>query len=227
MTRLSAIKSRFVRAGEHPHTVLTGLLAGTRLQLDLRSQMQIWLGLWERELNLSFRTLSRDAATFLDVGAGEGFYSVFGLRRTAIPRVLAFEPLEGRCERIQKNLHLNGYERDPRIEIRDLFVGTADPPRSVTLDEIAVGLVDPCLVKIDIEGGEACALSHASSLLARPTRWIVEVHSAQLERECLEIFRNWGYEVRIVSPAWWRRVVAENRWMEGNRWIIATPNSDG
>lgn len=223
----SALKSRLVPAGANPHTVRSGVLAGTRLQLDLRNQTQIWLGLWERELSSYFRVLSRNVETFVDVGAGEGFYTLFALRQTAASRVLAFEPSVERRDRIRCNLRLNSLDEDARLEIRDCFVGDGASPRSVTLDAVVGEVAFPCLVKIDIEGGETLALGHAASMLARDTRWIVEVHSAALERECAETFRSYGYDVRVVSPAWWRRVVAENRWMEWNRWIVATRSSAG
>lgn len=53
--------------------------------------------------------LLEERMTFLDIGANEGFYSVFAASRGGkAGRVIAFEPSERECVRLTRNLELNG-----------------------------------------------------------------------------------------------------------------------
>ena len=72
-----------------------------------------------------------------------------------------------------------------------------------------------------IEGAEVKALGGAAVLLHRlDVRWLIETHSADLERECLDILHLAGYKTRVISPAWWRFFLPEQR-CGHNRWLAA------
>lgn len=221
MKVLSFIKKKIVPAGARPRTIRAGLLKGINLNLDLRNQTQVYWGTAEFELAKYFRELSKDIRTALDVGAAEGVYSLFWLKKTDIEKVIAFEPGEAERKRMTRNLELNGLAKSDRIELIQKFVGAENNQDVCTLDSILPRITMPCLVKLDIEGAEAEVLRHAGGLLAQRTRWIIETHALDLERECLKVLNKAGYTTRVISPAWWRAVLLENRPLEHNRWIIA------
>jgi len=192
------------------------------MHLDLASDSQTYVGVAERELASHFEDLSRDIRAAVDVGGSVGFYTLFLLTKTPAERVFCFEPDRGSFDKISSNLRLNGLEGDPRLRFVNKFVGSKDGDDQVSLDTFADEIVAPCLVKIDVEGAEVEVLNGARRLLARAgIRWIIETHSAALERECMEILRGAGLTHQIVDKAWWRAILPELRPAVHNRWLVA------
>lgn len=78
---------------------------------------------------------------------------------------------------------------------------------TTTLDNFAATHRGPDLVKMDIEGAEVMALTGARRLLAeRPPRtWLIEVHSAELDRGVREILGENGYTVTELPERWRRK----------------------
>jgi methyltransferase FkbM-like protein len=222
LTRLAApLKEALFPAGTAPRAIRAGILRGVRMEIDFAGQTQHYLGLYERELYPSVRRLARGARTLLDVGAAEGMYSLYFLARSGVRRVVAFEPSDRRAG-LLRNLRLNGLEGDPRFVLRTEFVGAADGPGTVCLDSLLGEVELPCVVKVDVEGAEADVLRGAAELLRRGgTAWVIETHSAALERECLEILREAGHRARVVGNAWWRRWIPEGRPIPHNRWVVS------
>jgi len=192
------------------------------MNLDLASESQTYVGVAERELARHFETLSHDVKTAVDVGGSVGFYTLFFLTKTSVERVFCFEPEARSCEDILANVRLNGLEGDPRLRLVNKFVGAQVSGNHATLDSIADEVVGPCLVKIDVEGAELDVLAGAGRLLARAgIRWIIETHSADLEKECLQVLKKAGLTCQIVDKAWWRAILPELRPAAHNRWLIA------
>ena len=213
---LSQIKQRAlsVYGGDttRPRTILFGLNRGLRMSLDLTSGTQTYLGIAERELFPYFFELSRDIRTALDVGGSVGLYTLFLLKKTPATRVICFEPEASGFRTIAENLELNGLTGDPRLELVNKFVDSKDDEQHVSLDSLADGIVGPCLVKIDVEEAEVDVLAGASRLIPRrDVRWIIETHTADIEKHCLSVFQNAGRTPQIVDKAWWRAVVPELR----------------
>ena len=209
-------------SGRTPRTIRGGLLAGLRMQVDFAHETQRWLGLQEREIHGLLRRFSEGIRTAVDVGASDGMYTLYFLARTPAQKVLAFEPCSERLSLLKANLALNHLEDNQRLEMVPKFVRASLGADSVTLDSFAPSIVPPCLVKVDVEGGEAELLRGAPSLLGwRGMRWIIEVHSKDLEEECIEILRAAHYRTQIVPNAWWRAVVPELRPLELNHWLVA------
>jgi tRNA G37 N-methylase Trm5 len=156
------------------------------------------------------------------VGANEGIYTLFFLTRTSARKVFAFEPAADALRLFERNLYLNRLSGDPRLEIVKKFVGNTDKPDCTSLGTFSDAIVSPCLIKVDIDGGEVDLLEGAQKLLRSPGfRWIIEVHSVALERRCIEILREANYRIVVVDNAWWRVLVPELRSVELNRWLIA------
>jgi Methyltransferase FkbM domain len=108
------------------------------------------------------------------------------------------------------------------LQLQAQFVGCVDEGRTCTLDSFSRRLVEPCFVKIDVEGQEAEVLEGARGLLSADARWLIETHSSSAERRCLEILRDAGFEAHVIPNAWWRRIVPEGRNLPHNRWIGAS-----
>ena len=194
------------------------------MELDFAHNTQRWLGLQERELHGWFRRLSNGIATAIDVGANDGMYTLYFLAKTPAQKVLAFEPSEGLIQ-MRKNLALNRFENDPRLELVTKTVGTVATGQDVSLDSYLDRIQFPCLVKVDIDGGETSMLEGSRQLLAHPqVRWIIEVHSADLQEKCLEILKQAGYRTFVVRNAWWRHILPELRPVELNQWVVAVPS---
>jgi FkbM family methyltransferase len=151
-------------------------------------------GHWEPEMTEEFKRLVRPGMTVLDVGANIGYHAVLASRLVGPQgRVLAFEPEPGNLALLRKNLAANGCAN---VEVFPCAVGaaagtielhlsaanmgshsTAYAPdaagRTVTvplvrLDDAVKPGLEPDVVKMDIEGGEAAALDGMPRLLANP-----------------------------------------------------------
>lgn len=218
---LSRIKQRLVPAGGRPRVVRSGVFRGLRLVIDLSYQSQLYLGLFERETHRWLRRLSRGISSAVDVGAADGEYTLYFLARTGAARCLAIEPSTDCLPRLRANLGLNGRWPEPRLELLALFVGDGSAGR-YSLDALARLLSGPCLIKVDVDGGELEILRGAPELLALPdARWLIETHSPELEAACIAHLRRFGYATRIVRNAWWRAIIPEMRPSKHNRWLVA------
>lgn len=223
---LQSAKHLVLPPGTEVRSIRTGLLRGLRFRIDTASRAQLYLGLDEREIHGWMRRLARGVRAAVDVGAAEGVYTVFFLKRTPAARVFAFEP-EPRGSELEGNLEANGLLGDPRLTVRAEYVGMTSNERWLPLDSLFPHLELPCLVKVDVDGGEANVLGGAARLLAADVRWVVETHSAELEAECAAIFARAGLTTRVVPNAWWRRLLREQRTdfrgrpLAHNRWLVA------
>jgi hypothetical protein len=218
----SNLKTWLLPAGKSPRRLPLGLLAGLTMELDFAHQSQRWLGLQEREVYGWIRRLSKGIRTAVDVGANDGMYTLYFLSSTPAKRVLSFEPSPESLAELRTNLALNRLSRDVSLEVVPKKVGCAIDGDWTTLDSLAESIELPCLVKVDIDGGEADMLRGAYNLLcSSDTRWIVEVHSKALERDCLRILRDAGYQTHVIPNAWWRHIVPELRPSEVNHWLVA------
>lgn len=137
-----------------------------------------------------------DGATFLDVGANIGFYTLLFANHSHITSVLAFEPNAHCAAEIAKNLALNGFTN--RVRIHELALsdaqGTAlfaftsefggdsglgdthlfkeivtfeQTVRVSRMDDIVQYSGHPLLVKIDVEGHEYRTLRGAVNTLSK------------------------------------------------------------
>src|SRR5207237_983576 len=116
---------------------------------------------------------------------------------------------------------------DPRWTLVSSYVGTRDGDGECTLDSLLPSLETktPCLIKIDVDGGEVAILQGARRLLeSHQGRWIIETHSQALETQCVRMLQDSGYTTRIIPNAWWRLFLPELRESElihFNRWLAA------
>jgi Methyltransferase small domain len=222
-----ALKNAVVPGGYQEKTILAGLFKGIRMNLDLRTQTQFYLGLFERELYPWMLRFAAGVRTVVDVGAGHGEYTLFALLKTDAERVVTFEPDPAAIEQLERNLDANHLARCRRLNLHTRRLGPADSPESISVNALTDSILPPCLLKVDIDGGEAQLLGAASSGLLRASGllWVIETHSVPLEKACVSILAAHGYRTRVVPNAWWRAVIPEQRVTEQNRWLVATNDS--
>ena len=77
---------------------------------------------WDRESLRIWRELCREAETVLDVGANTGVYALAAEALNPQARVIAFEPVQRVCEKLQTNATLNG----GRIKVENIAVSDHD-----------------------------------------------------------------------------------------------------
>jgi hypothetical protein len=205
---------RIVLPGPGPRRLPIGIGRGVRMRIDFATQTRIYLGLYEAELNQHLRQMLKRGVTSFDVGAQYGYDSLVIAKHTRA-RVATFECDSDSVAAITANFELNP-DLARYLQPIHATVGT-----EFGLDDWAYGDgFVPDFLKIDIEGAEAEALLSAERILdSRHPALIVEVHSADLERACGEILTRHGYEPSVVSQ---RRIAADRRPSEHNRWLVAS-----
>ncbi|HIJ83453.1 MAG TPA: hypothetical protein HPQ00_04520 [Magnetococcales bacterium] len=191
------------------------------MNLDLTCQTQLFVGLFERETFPWIRRLTKEIETALDIGAAQGELTLYLLKKTSAKHIMAFEPQQQERHRLWKNLALNDMDHAHRLSLDSRFVGLGNHPNVISLDSLNDQITTPCFIKMDVDGGELDILRGAKRLLQRPgMRFLVEVHSVDLEQKCLGLLQQNGYTTRIVPNAWWRIILPELR-PGHNRWLVA------
>jgi hypothetical protein len=219
---LGAAKGAILPRGKRSRRLPFGIAAGIRIEIDFSVQTKMFLGMYEVELNKYLRRLVRPGCASFDVGAQFG-YDALVLAKLSGARVASIECDAGVIPELRRNIDSNPTLRD-QIELIDGFVAaTTDHEKgTIALDDLAYGgaLFVPDFIKMDIEGGELDALMGSRRILEeRHPDLLVETHSAQLESECLDLIRSFGYQGTIVDT---RRFLPDYRPTEHNRWFVAS-----
>jgi predicted RNA methylase len=212
-------KSHIIPSGRRLRRLRGGIAAGSFMYLDLQSQLQRFLGVDEREIMQTMRSLIAKSETLIDVGANDGYYTLAFLRSNA-NFVIACEPSPASTQ-LLANAEANGYSVGDRFQVIRTPIGNGEGDISIT--ELLQRKPEPILIKVDVDGAELEILKSAEGYHAKmDASWIVEIHSRKLERDCRDWLRNHGYRTKIVDNAWWRVFIPELRPSELNRWILAT-----
>jgi hypothetical protein len=219
----SFLKRCLLPEGRELRRIRGGVARGLVMQIDLKSQLQRYLGLDERELVPYVRRLLDCCTSLFDIGANDGYYTLAFLRSKAM-RVVACEP-GSVSKRLLENVAANDYSSGGRFHLEQRLVGNGQ--NEVKIAELVKDIEGPILLKVDIDGGEFCLLQSAeASSRLQELHWIVETHSPELERLCFDWFIAHGYQARVIPNAWWRFLVPEVRPLELNRWLLALPKPD-
>jgi len=227
MRLVSDLKSLILSPERKPHRILTGPFRGIVMGLSLRSQMQICVGMFEKETHPWLKRLSEGVSTAIDIGAAQGEYTIYFLTKTKAAKVFAFEPDVSCIPFLRENLELNGVDQSGRLEISTRFVGASDTDQEIRLDSLAESIRAPCFIKVDVDGGEELVLKGAKAFNSPPgVRWLIETHSKELEVACERILTAAGFQTRIIQNAWWRVLVPELRPIAHNRWLAAWKSED-
>jgi precorrin-6B methylase 2 len=218
---LSALKSKLFSNESRVRRVLFGLLKGQLLDINLHNQSQVYFGLWERETYGAIRRASRSAKWFVDIGAGRGELCVFFATLPGVSRVIAIEPSNVETNGLVANLKHNNIVRG-RVEVLTKFVGTKRDPGYVEIDQLGLNQSACGFIKIDVDGSELDVLQSGKKVLSEGNvELLVETHSVDLEKVCIEWLQGHGYTCSIIRNAWWRSVIPEQRPIVHNRWFFA------
>ncbi len=107
-TWLRGLLSRAAPDGLSEVIVAGGALAGKRLQLNLQTEKDLWLGTYEPELQAALRSIAKERMTAYDVGANIGYITLLLMDLLGPEgRVFAFEPHPANLERLKTHLELN------------------------------------------------------------------------------------------------------------------------
>ena len=119
---LSRIKRLLVNSGARPRGVHFGLYAGLTLEIDLQTQMQLYLGLWEAEISKYLLGELRTARFFIDIGAGSGEMVALFAKQEQVTVIHAVEPVLTEIDRLRRNLGLNGLNEE-KVRIVAKLIG--------------------------------------------------------------------------------------------------------
>jgi|HubBroStandDraft_1064217.scaffolds.fasta_scaffold36949_1 hypothetical protein len=221
MRLVSDLKNLLVSPERKARRILAGPFRDIVMGLSLRTQMQVYLGLFEKETHPWINRLSKDISTAIDIGVAEGEYTIYFLTKTKATKVFGFEPDVSCIPFLQENFELNGVDKSDRLEISTRFVGVSDTEQEIRLDSLVESVQTPCFVKMDVDGAEEQILKGAKTFNSLPgVRWLIETHSKELEVACERILTAAGFQTRIIPNAWWRVFVPELR-PGHNRWLAA------
>jgi hypothetical protein len=215
---LTRVRRSVLPKGNRVRRLPAGIGRGLRMKIDFDAgQTGLYLGLYEIELNRYLRRLCRPGFRAYDIGGQVG-YDALVIAKLTNAKVISLECDPLCCSEIRENAGVN-----PRyasaIQVREAYVSDRTDGVELSLDDLADETFVPDFMKMDIEGGEATALRGAERILSdRRPGLLVEVHSLDLERECISLLRRHGYEPSIVSP---RRWLPDYRPVAHNRWLIA------
>ena len=222
MRLVSELKNMIVSPERKPRRILRGPFKDIVMSLSLRTQTQIYIGLFERETHPFLNRLTKGIATAIDIGAAYGEYTLFFLAKTRATKVLAFEPDTNLFPYLLENLRLNALEQSQRLKISSKLLGASETEREIQLDSFAASIQTPCFIKMDVDGAEEQILKGARAINAlSDVRWLIETHSKKLEWICGQILMEAGFRTEIIPNALWRIFVPEQRPIEHNRWMAA------
>ncbi len=110
----SLIRSRLNRAAPQGLTqvqIAAGSLQGDTLELDLQTEKDYWLGVYEPNLQQAIKDLIQPGWVVYDVGANIGYISLSLAKAVSTAgHVYAFEALPDNFARVQKNIRLSSLQ---------------------------------------------------------------------------------------------------------------------
>jgi len=181
-----------------------------------------WLGTYEYDKQQMFAKTVKPGSIVFDIGAQAGFYTLLASVLVGDKgRVFAFEPLPRNLFYLKEHLALNNINNVTVIEaavsnrsgvsyFKDSGTGYQGSISSkgelevntVSLDEmISSGQIPlPDYIKMDIEGGEAKALSGAKSMLSQshPTIFLA-IHGRPIYKKCTDLLTSLDYQIEAID----------------------------
>lgn len=207
------VKKRLLTSGPRFRKVPFGPASGCVMAIDLQHQLLQYFGLYEIELASSFRSVLKKGYRSFDVGGQGGYDALIMAKLTGGP-VVSFECEHAAAEEMRETFARNPFS----IQTVEAFVSDKVDAQCTTLDHTAAETFVPDVIKIDVEGAEDAVLRGAERIIReRKPHLIIEVHSVEKEKACLEILRTHGYEPRIIDRRKWLK---EHRPLEHNRWLV-------
>jgi hypothetical protein len=130
------------------------------------------LGLYEQEVLRSLTDFPEKYSTFINLGAGDGYYDVGALVNNHFQNAYCFEMSEKGRSLIRENAELNG------VSDRLSIYGAADQSFVGAIENVEL---HKSVLLVDIEGGEFDLLDEAVLLQLKESIIIVELHEFLFE----------------------------------------------
>jgi hypothetical protein len=189
---LSSIKRHVVPSGRRMRHVPFGLYRRLRLNIDLGSQMQTYLGLWDRETHRDIRRLVQHVRWFIDVGAGGGELCLL-FKKAGTRIVIAAEPQIAEVALLRENLAANGL-RLSEVEIITKRIGTTEG--CIRIDDFKVDSRHAGFIKIDVDGAELDVLRSSRHAV------VFQALAVGFDQECY--LDHFSFHTKVIRNAWWR-----------------------
>lgn len=196
-----------------------GVSRGMMTKYDPDNRSQHLLGLYEREIYNFLKSAIDKASALIDIGANDGYYALAFLKFPN-KKITLCEPGESKSD-LLANLSLNGFTNEKHFKLVEDFVGRSVSPGYVSLNEL-IHSGQSTFILIDVDGGE---LEIVEGFHHRPedkVEWLIETHSLELEQGVIRCLTENGYRCEIISSAWWRFFLPEQRPLPHNRWLFAS-----
>jgi FkbM family methyltransferase len=157
---------------------------------------------WETEVVRELTRALRPGDVFFDVGAFVGAFTLLGSRLVGpAGTVVAFEPDPNARETLERNLAANGVNNvivapyavgdhvgTVRLSASGDSVGHVTPTGGIEVEQVTFDSfcadrgMTPTVMKVDVEGSEAAALS-GSETVRRLREYVVEIHEPALRAQ--------------------------------------------
>jgi hypothetical protein len=215
------IKKLLIGSEAKNQVIKFGIAKGIKMQIDVNSKAQRVFGLDEREIQKVFKEFSGKSNYFFDIGSSDGYYSLIYKKLAPQGKIFAFEVKEDLTREMEDNFKTNSFNYAD-VTLTKKFVSDKNDASNTTIDSIFNLKDQSLLFKIDVDGGEADVLNGIKNTLLNNTCFfIIETHTAELEKDCLAFLEKAGYKTTIIDNAFWRSIIPENRPIEHNRWFSA------
>jgi len=159
-----------------------------------------------------------------DVGANIGLFSLWASKNNQESRIYSFEPNPDTYSRLERNIRLNYFDNISPHQLavtsktglsnfkkcQNTWVSTITNTENtdtvkvntVPIDDFvkenSINSID--LIKIDVEGSEFNVLKGSINTLKIIERIILEYHSKELQRNCLDFLCTNGFEIVYEKP---------------------------
>lgn len=210
------------------HKIPFGPLSGKYIYLKPSISPRMFFGINEPGLVNGLQQLIKKNDIIYDIGAHIGYITILCADLvTDSGQIHCFELMPATAEKLQKTIGLNGLKNcsihtiglsnqqgKSTIELGDTYMGSLDSLASkksdkqiqtcciTTLDSYVQeqAMVQPTLIKMDIEGGEVQALEGAKELLNNSIPLLtIEFHSLALLHAGRNLLSDLGYSILLFS----------------------------
>lgn len=215
------LKRILFKAGSKLCRIKLGIARGYLMRINRRLNMREEFGIYEMGIAGIFRRFSKSARVAYDIGSCVGYYTL-AMARQKIEKIYAFECNDKFLSALRHAIDSNNIGK--QVYVVEKRLGSGNNGRNDSLDNLfSRGEIVPAdFIKIDVDGGEYDILLGAKELInAAHPDFIIEVHSSQLEKDCISYLEGFGYRVRKVDNPFWQKILFPERRSGYNRWIVA------
>jgi len=180
-----------------------------------------WLGSYEYDKQLLFRSYVKKGMIVYDIGANVGFYTLLSSVLVGDEgKVFAFEPFPRNIKYLKKHVGLNllqnvviinkavfneatilSFKMGKNNSMGRLSENGELKVKTLALDGfVQANNLPPDLIKMDIEGGEYDALLGAEKILKqfKPVIFLA-THGKDIHKKCVDYLKSFGYQLKSIE----------------------------